>query len=1628
MATAQQLRSQFLSPTSSAPRIGVSSPSALGISTPAPIAKPKTPITDSLRSTFISLIPTVKKPIVVTPMSTPLFQKPATPIADSLRTKFPIRTPVDSPFVKNLKQATTSVVNSGLSAADHFIGNEVDTVKDFATGKFKVAPQDVVSGLKDTGVGTLRAGGYLAQGFNEGVFRIGTSIAKVALPGYKTSPNSLVKSITGKDSVESYQSIFAGADKWAKEKGATPGGAQTFAGFAVLGTMFMDEPGVGGAAKAPIRLSKIAIDQLASETSDDAIKTILKGYSPDLSDKALDFVTPVFRNAKTPEEVESAVKLINASAKTAAAKAEKASVIENNKAATRTELPDSDIHESLRPLAEEARKYKTADEFLASSEPVYRGVSDKEKTFVPSTKGAHTEEGWFSVTPEKKTAKAYGDNVLEGRLVSSAKVKALPDYADIRTNGSEIKQAQEEGFDAVKFKNRDDEIETVVFKPEVVKTKQELTDLHAQATKAPEEDIHYESTDEPVFSNERPNQSPPVDTNLTKSIGAAKDPYEILNIIKNKYPNLPDKVVDRFVQRFVRTKRLANVENLLHAADNLDKRFKDSDIKVGEKVSAEKAVPEKLPKSSKEVLDKTANPTVRKIMRHDQKENMIRALKQKFEDPMKAVAAQHEYDRIWDDLNQGVVDEFENLSLQKSFLEDAVSADSDGIAAVYKKLFTGVNKKNVTGDSIMELQEIMNRAQQKKKAISNYRRTGSSGDKRYPGNPGKLTKTEEYASELDVYLRDADIEGGDFSIAQDRIERHAELLAQVREITERIKELKPRVREARILQEGLDNIAVVPRKEVEVIDRLITPANIRDVFSDISGFAGQARDLYRNFEKFFGTLYPQIKKAILDPFDEAKGARVDEVNNLAKDLKEGVTERFGFKKGSKESAAIQRYGDPDLPAGEKMSLEDLVKEFGKEKADNIVAADKWFRETYDRLVDELNAVRKKIYPNTPSKLIYKRSNYYRHFQEMNETFGDALREFFETPSGISPGLVGQSEFTKAKTRFLPFAEERTGQVTNLDAIGGFVNYIELFSYAKHIDPQISKFHYLERKLKEVAPTAGTQERLPDGTLFKQKGAENILNFLHNFARDLTGNTNPMDRWVQSWIPGGRRTIRAARFINNRMKANSVGANLGSALAQVANVPAGVADTKQYAAKGLQRTLAGILMPNEPMEKSIFLKERYQKSVGEDFPFQFSDKPLLATGEQLRKRTAWIMQKADEVGTKFIWNSEYEKGLSLERKGTIDNPIKYADAQTRKIVAGRGVGEVPLGQKALATQFIAPFTLEVGNAWWIMKDWVSKKDFTALATFFVANYVLNEIAENTRGSRITFDPINATIQGGMALSDEFKEGNYGRGLVKLLGREAGEILSNIPFGQQVAAVAPDSTVQGATQFLTGAPMDKKEIFGDSVAGRFGTPLIISGLEDAVYRLLPPVGGVQLKKTIQGIQALIKGSAEDSKGSPTFDVKPTPDNVAKALAFGAGATSEARKYYDERSDLFSRLDRQDSERFVALANAEKDWADIKALKKSGKKEEAIAKLKDIAIKDPAAAKKIASVAKSEVQGLNGNERIVKMLGIENGERAKYIADQLRNKKGEGRKAYLANLAQKGLVKGPVLKQVLLLLKQN
>lgn len=698
------------------------------------------------------------------------------------------------------------------------------------------------------------------------------------------------------------------------------------------------------------------------------------------------------------------------------------------------------------------------------------------------------------------------------------------------------------------------------------------------------------------------------------------------------------------------------------------------------------------------------------------------------------------------------------------------------------------------------------------------------------------------------------------------------------------------------------------------------PAQLKDISNVSKGM----KDVYRNFETVYGKEFFAIKQNLLDPFDAAKGRYVDEQKTLLDDLKTNVVEKLGITKHSKESAAVQQFGENNRTA------QSLVKEFGNDKAQKIVEADKWFRAKYDQLLEDVNKVRSEIYPNKPEKIIPKRKDYYRHFQELSDSL-PGLQNIFESLSGIDSKLSGISPFTKPKTKFAGFMQRRLGQKTTEDAVGGFLNYVPSATYAKHIDPEIPKFRNLAKQLAD--DTVDT------------KNVNNFIDYLHKFSNDLAGKTNDLDRVVADWIPGGRTTLKALDWVNKRVKSNTILGNASSSIAQIFNVPQGLASAKQYSAPGAARTVADIFNKNAPIKASNFIKERYFKSAYNEFDTKFL--------EQAKGFAGWITGVLDEVGTKFIWNSHYEKALAKK----VADPVKYADDITRKLVAGRGIGEVPLLQKSKLFQLVAPFQLEVANLWHVQKDFVNAKDFGAIATLFVANYVMNKGAEKIRGSAVTLDPIQATIDAIHAYQDE---DDHKVGAARAAGRLAGEVLSNVPGGQTAAALYPEYGMKVGDENVT-----RKELFGRKDPTRFGGGLLVaSALKDPASKLLPPFGGVQAKKTYEGLKAYQAGEVTDKSGKKQFDVPSDLKTVAQSAVFGKYSTPEARASFDQQKSEFDKASaKRDKEAEKAKQDFAPTYKNIRGLVEAGKEDEAKQALDSLSDEDYAIYKKMKTAEKTK-----------------------------------------------------------------
>ncbi len=727
---------------------------------------------------------------------------------------------------------------------------------------------------------------------------------------------------------------------------------------------------------------------------------------------------------------------------------------------------------------------------------------------------------------------------------------------------------------------------------------------------------------------------------------------------------------------------------------------------------------------------------------------------------------------------------------------------------------------------------------------------------------------------------------------------------------------------------------------------------------DISAMQAGTRDVYRNFETVFGggkyddPTFQKVKQGLLDPFDESKGAFIEEQKQMLSDLEENIVKKLGIRKGSDLSSAVQKYGE------KKLSLDDLKKQFPKDWK-KVVEADRWFRNAYDTMLDETNRIREFYFPTHPlypesTKQIPKRENYYRHFKEMTDGFA-GLKNIFDTPANIDPSLAVSSQYTKPLTTFLPFAQKRKGDETTMDAVGGFLDYIKANAYARHIDPHIQRFRGVDAELKSKTPKgayfddtrvgiaeelskkldqmqqiADTKDAWKIKNMLIEKGIQDrdavkmakdlsgmsdaadveaymkanlseegmaqfapkalaedsgnklnhFLKFLDNFAADLAGKTNPLDRPVQDNMIG-RQAFKAINWLNSRVKANVILGNVGSALAQPFSIPSGIANAGvKNSIPAVGDSLLGILKDDMPISRSNFIRERF---------FNGYDRFDTGVINNAKRAAVWMTSIGDKVGSTFVWNAQYRRALA---EGAAD-PVKWADDWTRRIVAGRGVGEVPILQKSRVTQLVAPFQLEVANQWRVFADW-AKNDPSKLAVarrlmeYSVATWMMNRVVKSLRGSDVAFDPMQAMID---AYQTYNEEENKGIGALKAGGRIAGEVFSNLPGGSVPASWYPEYGTTVAGKELP----TREDVFGDKDPTRFGNGLLASkALIEPQYYLAPKFGGRQIKTTLDGMKTLRDEAAKTTDGRIMTPVERTPENMVRGLLFGKGGTSEVQNY--------------------------------------------------------------------------------------------------------------------------------------
>ena len=684
-------------------------------------------------------------------------------------------------------------------------------------------------------------------------------------------------------------------------------------------------------------------------------------------------------------------------------------------------------------------------------------------------------------------------------------------------------------------------------------------------------------------------------------------------------------------------------------------------------------------------------------------------------------------------------------------------------------------------------------------------------------------------------------------------------------------------------------------------------------------------DTIRNTELVFGR---EAGKVINDAiFQKELDNEADSIAWQNKERQE--IKDLGIKARSKESAAVQKYGEKQyvneegklVPYGDA----ELAKEFPDIDTQNdIKRAAQVIRNKYDNYIDEANEVLTRLGFDP----IKKRKDYMRHFQELTDVFsrnGIPFNAKNMQEHVLPTDINGLTEFWSPQKNYFASMQPRKGIKTNYDAITGIDGYISGISNLIFHTEDIQRGRAFEELIRETYGEAKgweNLEKLPDelkqarADKIQENHLSNYAAWVHEWTNNVAGKKNKLDRSVEATF--GRKAFSVLDEIRKQVGSNMIGFNVSSSLTNlVAPVQAMSKTNKLAMVKGTADTIKNIFVKDNFVEKNKFLTSRF--------------------GTDMLSKNAW--QKIQDAGFVFMKGTDWftsnqivrSKYYELRAKGLSD-----ADAHTQagqfaaRIMGDRTKGAAPQLYNSKLVGLVTQFQLEVNNQLYsqFYDTYHESKEnakgnalrtaagmtFT-LGQLFAYTHLFGQTFESIAGYNPTFDVIEMikTAFGWGEDEDEEKTTS------ERLKAAADQLVDALPYVNILTGGGRIPIASGIPN-LVGVATGATDNYGNEIT-----------LEDELKKLLyliPPTGGNQFKKTTQGLSMFdddfpIAGSYTDS-GNLRYTVEDNIPSKLQAGLFGKWANKNAQAYID--SD-FQTIDKNNIEELVELGFDSNEYREYK-----------------------------------------------------------------------------------------------------
>jgi len=628
-----------------------------------------------------------------------------------------------------------------------------------------------------------------------------------------------------------------------------------------------------------------------------------------------------------------------------------------------------------------------------------------------------------------------------------------------------------------------------------------------------------------------------------------------------------------------------------------------------------------------------------------------------------------------------------------------------------------------------------------------------------------------------------------------------------------------------------------------------------------------------------GGLGGRTYKTIVKPvYDSAKNMTI-EGNKIKNEV-----DSFNILEGSKADRNASLYAQKKITDAPEKS---------KEIAEYI-------RNKYDEFLERLNETRAKI----GIEPIPKRQNYITHINELN-----TLSELFGGMERISV----KKHIRQLKSELLDQHPDWTGARASdaakrkVEGLTGVAQYVDarqpIFKFAKQRLSEYEADPSIIRSFNAYMPSAlryiHQAENVARNKAFKDVLPANAREFMR-----LWNTEQVAGRQAPSFLsPHTRRVLSAIR---GTLGANTILGNMATTMMQLTSFP------QVIAFAGVKNTFYGLgqrLRTYIPGQHSIFEHSRTKALRNLDIDIGLGDslidKALINIGkyEKTREVSARSRQAID-IGRTFLHSimeiaDQFTVGASYEafyHKGVLDGLIpqeamEYAEIMTGKTQANYFKEALPPFLNTIEGKTLGQFGTYGMNQWEMFKRDFGKdfkydeKNLKSVKTFFkhfitflTAAYIIDSISEKTFG-RQPFDV------------KELVDDTIGFATGELTGRQLRDTT--------VETVANYIPFMGSVKFGSLPPVFDfgKDVIQVTLGSGKSQEKAIKNLEEKwIYNILLPYAGNQIRKSLQGIEAITDIDLPFVRNiSKDIDIETNLDKV-KAIIFSPYATQEALDYFE------------------------------------------------------------------------------------------------------------------------------------